>query len=319
MGEQAVTWLAELLSDWDRPSGDLKPDEPASPPVSISWTASDLIFSADKRMDPRRGLRPQAMATPASRQEDCPTCGGDGSVSVATDVHGKPDPEGRYHTAWPCSCFDLEQLAKSFNRIALPPEYFNATVETTDWDHPGASCVRGALEAFVEGWAPGAPGLMLCGGNGVGKGHAAAIACRAIALREPRIYGEGERKRRPVVRCAEWGALVDMVKASFGGGPTEEEVLAPFISCDLLWIDELGKGQRTEWMDALSERLLCRRLDTGGTTIITTNLALFRDMVPNWKGDDLRDYIGHRAASRVAGGCTAILMEGPDFRRFSRG
>ena len=297
--------LAEVLAGADTrtssaPEGP-RPTVLSAPPAPRVWSIADLERFADTRNIPERGIRPQARARPRLLRAVCVTCDGVGDV-FTTDARG-------YSTAHPCDCKRLERFAAAFDRMELPPEYALISAKTgTDWDSAGVKGMRPVVERFIRQWHRGAPGLVLCGPNGVGKGHLAALICTSILARTR------TESPAPTVRMVEWTSLIDRVKNGFGQGVAEESVLSAYVEADLLWLDELGKGQRTEWSDSVAERLVCRRMDALKTTIVTTNLPPYAAMVEDYSGSDLGDCIGERARSRLMGRCAPHMMTGDDWR-----
>lgn len=295
--------LAELLAVPEKQDGTVQSPAPATkaaPPVPRAWTIGDLDRYPDTRNRPDLGIRPQSRARPRPEfaRSNCTVCDGVGSVFVM---------DGGYSTAHSCDCDRLDRFATAYNRMELPPEYALISSKTTDWSWPSVKPMRAKVERFILNWVPGSQGMVLCGPNGVGKGHLAALMCTAILART-------RGPAAPVIRSVEWSSLIDRVKDGFGGGTAEEKVLAPYLDCDLLWLDELGKGQRTDWSDAVAERLVCRRMDAMKTIIVTTNLPPYASMVEGYAGTDLGDCIGERARSRLMGRCVPYLMQGADWR-----
>lgn len=85
---------------------------------------------------------------------------------------------------------------------------------------------------------------------------------------------------------------------------SEENIVNQLSSIELLVIDDLGAEKTSEWVLQTFYIILNRRYSDKLQTIITSNLSL----------DELREKLGDRIASRIAGMCKIIQLHGKDKR-----
>jgi DNA replication protein DnaC len=241
------------------------------------------------------------------RELICEHCRGVGFEIVETD--------GRQY-ARPCVCRRPATNGRDGALLAcrLPPRYEHCSLSTFD---PGNASLRGALEKAMR-YCSGFPfsgddeglGLLLTGDNGVGKTHLAVAVLREL------VANKG-------VRAEFWDfhELIRTIKNSYNPETrtTEEQVLEPVVSTDVLLLDDLGAWKMTDWMVdtlfyILNSRYLAKRV-----TLITTNFqdgdrqtAMGADSLT--RKEFLVERIGQRLRSRLMEMCLVVRMEGGDFR-----
>jgi DNA replication protein DnaC len=214
-----------------------------------------------------------------------------------------------------CACRSVDAGADDLViACRIPRRYEHCNLGTFE---PGNPSLRQALEKAMK-YCAGYPfsgddeglGLLFSGGNGVGKTHLAVAVLREL------VTSRGVRGR-----FWDFHGLIREIKSSYNTvtRTTEEQVLEPVITTEVLLLDDLGAERITDWMvDTLfyiiNERYLSKRV-----TIITTNfLDAGRDSV--MAADDLsrREFlmerIGGRLRSRLLEMCLVVRVEGPDFR-----
>ncbi len=151
-----------------------------------------------------------------------------------------------------------------------------------------ARSARGGGVSIVE-----APSLLIIGGTGTGKTHAAFGAIRALAAAGVRV---------------EWQATTaaDLYAAlrPSPGRDTERE-LATFVRCPLLLLDDLGAAKPSEWTEEITYRLINHRYAQVLPTLITSNVPIRQ----------LRHLLGDRVASRLAEMAERVVLDGVDRRR----
>lgn len=120
--------------------------------------------------------------------------------------------------------------------------------------------VAGCADA-VRAWAaePTA-GLLLQGGFGAGKTHA---ACAALIANAP----------MRTVRFTTFAQMARERRDAFGGSEAEGAVAGRLLNVGMLCIDDLGKERQTEWSVSVLFEIVDARLSRGLPTIVTTNYA----------------------------------------------
>jgi DNA replication protein DnaC len=229
----------------------------------------------------------------------CPTCGGSGYLATTS--------EGRRKLV-PCACQEVARRAARFDLARFPARYERATL--------GADAASGpalVARSFVRDWAPGAPGLLFNGDVGTGKTHLAVAIGRALVL-----------DRGASVRFVEFSHLLADLRTSFEVGGAHE-LLEPLATCDVLVVDEIGKGRNTEFEGTVLDELVSRRYNAAATIVGTTNYAkgpatgrgVANAALPEAR-PALVDRVGERVASRLNEMCTFVPCLGDDLRKAAR-
>lgn len=154
-------------------------------------------------------------------------------------------------------------------------------------------------------------GVFLTGRPGRGKTHAACGAIRAyVGLHVMEVDGNwfyrGPRPR--FVNAPQWFA---QMRATYDRrGESEQEVFDRYATCGLLVLDDLGKGGRSEWAVERIYMLMDHRSANGLTTIVTSNYDLGE--LSSMLSTDQQTM--EAVASRIAGMCRGVRVDGPDRR-----
>lgn len=136
-----------------------------------------------------------------------------------------------------------------------------------------------------------APSLLLLGPTGTGKTYQAYGALRAAVQRPASIR---------------WHAITaaDLVAETRGAGNVDD-VLRPYVTSDLLLLDDLGVAKQSEWTEEVTYRVIDARYRECRPGIFTSNIAPAK----------LRELLGERVASRLVEMCSApVVLRGPDRR-----
>lgn len=159
--------------------------------------------------------------------------------------------------------------------------------------------------ARLAEWAANPQGrnVLLWGGVGVGKTHAAVAACRDL-----HFGGSREVLFKPVVE------LLDELRSQ---GELGACTMAETRDVDLLVLDDLGGERPTDWTAERLYAVVNRRWLEQRPVVGTTNLPLTYKVVPEgYTGPVLEDVLGSRTFSRLVGnGALVLRMGGPDRRR----
>jgi DNA replication protein DnaC len=149
-----------------------------------------------------------------------------------------------------------------------------------------------ALE-LVAAWQPADDfGVLLTGPAGVGKSHLGF----AMLHRYMRWSIRTTDSRLPVYTSA--ADMIAKMRGSDNAFPRNED------SAPLLFLDDLGTENITDWSREILFRLFDGRVNRKLPTIITTNLKL----------SELKDRLHERVVSRILAVCIPVELKGADYR-----
>lgn len=221
--------------------------------------------------------------------------------------------EGGREFVTPCSCQRRERGSLDLVAAGVPRRYLHCSLENYQPANKHQIQALGIARTFVESWPAHERGLLLTGNCGTGKTHLATAILRQLVL-EQGIEG-----------CfADYQDLLKRIQATFGKqsaeGPTEDELLGPVLTADLLVLDDLGARRSTAWAEETLAHVLTVRYNEERTTILTTNL-MDLEAAPHERAHVpegnvlLSDRINERTLSRIHEMCRVVRLEGPDHRR----
>lgn len=177
---------------------------------------------------------------------------------------------------------EAERVRARLDASGIPPAYRSADV---------ADC-----PPEVRAWAESpTAGLLLQGGFGTGKTHAACAALIALAPTRS-------------VRFTTVDRMLRERRDSFGGAEAEGSVAGRFLNAGALCLDDLGKERQTEWGVAALFEVVDARLSRGLPTIVTTNYAGRELLARMSAGGDATT--AKAIVSRMAGYDRAVLAGG---------
>jgi DNA replication protein DnaC len=229
--------------------------------------------------------------------QDCPHCSGTGWI--AKDQNG-------VGVATRCDCVAQKRDQTLIPNAQIPSKYAGCTLDNfvipQDQESSAAHLrqILGAVRMYAQQFPmlSDPRGILLYGGNGVGKTHLAVAAFR-------RILSKGFDGR-----FINYQALLRIVKSSydegFGGSRTEDYRL--FEEVEVLLLDDVGSNRVTEWVEDTITDLIAQRHDAQRATIVTTNYSPF--YVEGSPFPCLADRIGDRATSRLREMCKPLGMPG---------
>lgn len=237
----------------------------------------------------------------------CPLCRGSGWVA-APGTSGRLAPQAR------CRCRALFSAIERFDRAHLPARHAASTLRSFK---PSGRLTQAFIRVFeaVRDWpvkrgpAP-TRGLVLWGEVGRGKTHLLAAMLRELAF-----------TRGLTVRFVEFSHLLADLKSGFDRGIAAADLLDPLVEVDVLGIDELGKGRRTDFEEAVIDEIVSRRYNAWRPVLATTNYrpkpasgAQHNLADPERTAQTLGDRVGERVFSRLIEMCDFVELEGEDYR-----
>ena len=180
------------------------------------------------------------------------------------------------------------ELQRIYDIAGIPPEHRR-------FDHPLS---RQHYETVKNG-----TGLYIVGLVGRGK---TTLAC-AIARR---LISRGVSR----VRFLAAVDLPSMITATYkrGADETEDELIHKYSACNVLVLDDLGKGRSTDFAVNAFYQIIDRRTRNLLPTIVTSQYE--RDKLAEWMARSVDPETAESLASRLAGHCERIHITGPDLR-----
>lgn len=237
------------------------------------------------------------MAAMPSEQVQCARCGDTGWILEA--------PEG-IKQARPCSCRVATLRREKLTAAGIPERYRECTIDNfNDMKSAELTSAKRAAREFVDRFPFVDAGLLFVGDSGRGKTH---LAC---AILSELVSSKGTRGL-----YADSSALLNRIQSTFRADSegTRESVLAPFMSAELLVLDEIGATPPHPWVQDVLYDLLNTRYNGKRITIATTNYA--DDPAPSGGTRiTLEDRVGYRTRSRLYEMCLMVTLRGEDYRK----
>ena len=189
----------------------------------------------------------------------------------------------------PCLTEHRQSVALEKVRHQVGPKYARCRFETFRETKATAPAAK-MLKQYVE---EPRGGIFLHGPTGTGKTHLATAMLRAF-------IEQGRDCQYVTVP-----ELLMRLKKSFelSQSSSEEDLLVNY-SASILILDDLGVGPITEWVRQVIHFLLDKRDRYLKPTIFVSNLSL----------EEVADLFGEPIASRIAGMCQIVRLEGEDRR-----
>lgn len=252
-----------------------------------------------------------AVAHPCSCLVACPDCRGTGFVATSDQPRA---PRRR------CRCQGLTSRIAAFNEAHIPARHATSTRSGFKATGPRTSGFVKVADWLTRFDPTGENrGLVLWGEVGRGKTHLAVAVLRELA------FTRGVR-----VKFVEFSHLLADLRAGFDVGRGMAPLMDPLVKVDVLAIDELGKGLRTDFELNVVDELISRRYNAMKPILATTNyaprpatgrvtanpaeVALGQVALPS-----LEDRVGERVFSRLRETADFVELRGDDWRVQNRG
>lgn len=177
----------------------------------------------------------------------------------------------------------------------VPQRYREASYELLD------STVKSAIDSFVEE----KDGILFTGTAGSGKTYAAVVALGRYCAAHGKMNDYGEY----VIPSKDYDSVPEIlfdIKRTFNSSSQETEggIVDTLTRREVVVLDDLGAEKGSEWALSVLYLIINCRYEAMRPTIITTNLSMAQ----------IAESMGDRIASRIAGMCRVVKMEGKDRR-----
>jgi len=217
-----------------------------------------------------------------------------------------------------CICVRQRAEQQTPDTAGIPPKFQRRSFENYEASSTDQRRVLGQVQEYVKRLAAHAPsaqagqvvtpfpetlsgpsllgaeknGLMLYGGVGSGKTHLAVAAMRTLlsAGYTGRYWNVSE--------------LFRAIRAQFGEGEGDSDLLDDIAACDVLVLDDLGTHRNTDFVLDRLYLIINQRYDSLRPLITTTNLTL----------QQLFEEFDQRIASRLFEMCQQVAFTSGDYR-----
>lgn len=223
------------------------------------------------------------------------------SCTICDDTGWKPVEVDGVARVVRCDCW-RERLSESLLKNARVPrryahcEFANFETHTDSQRNAHRKAVH-----IVEEFPAVDRGLLLYGDHGVGKTHL------AIALMRELIRSKGVR-----AVFYETPELLKVVRDTYNRQveATELDILRPVLEADLLVLDDLGRENKSAWVEETLGLVVNTRYSERRLTVFTSNLADLENTEPT----SFAFQLGLRIRSRLKEMCDWVKVEGVDTR-----
>lgn len=258
----------------------------------------------------------------------CPECRGHGIVF---------SPKGFYAQAMLCSCVlkcaqcigkavDVSSgsavacknpspiiMANLFNQAQIPVRYAHAKVgKFANKTGNYAEICKKIIDwlALIKSTGVQNKGVILSGDVGVGKTYLLTSIAKEMVF------------KGFSVKFVDFFQLITEIKARYSQKKdVADSILGPLLTVDVLIIDELGKGRRTEFEQTIVDQLVMGRYNQNKLMLASTNckleLAASKPLTQQKefnKSGYLIEEVGERIFSRLKETCHFWTMTGEDYR-----
>jgi DNA replication protein DnaC len=255
--------------------------------------------------------------------------GGKGGVAVAERLPGPPCPFcggvgrreieiGGVLRVGKCRCQRVIDRIALFNAAGIPSRHAESTIESFKTDADGTRPARDVTRYWLDHYKPGGEnkGMVLYGEPGRGKTHLLCGAVREL------IFRYGVR-----ARFIEFTHLLSRIREGIDRNDGEATTLTPLVDVPVLAIDELGKGRKTDWEQAIIDEIITRRYNAGGVLLGSTNFPIKSSERRGRESltlalpgkETISERLGERVYSRMQETVQFVPAMGEDYRALKPG
>lgn len=200
-----------------------------------------------------------------------------------------------------CSrCFEARQKARD-EELKKQHEQYLANCKIDRYEHYLGCCGIPRLYNNVQSKADNRS-LFITGSFGTGKTYYAISILKGFVDQLPNTCFVEPYSSMPLFITVP--DLLLKIRSTFSLERCEEEIVDKYANTPLLVLDDLGSEKTTEFSLQTLYIILNRRYNEQLQTVITSNLSL----------DEVKGMLNDRIASRIAGMCQVVKLNGKDKR-----
>ena len=184
----------------------------------------------------------------------CPVCNNKGTLAFVS-------PDSGNFTVRPCKCYGTRKTVKRLQKCGVWQQAQRYKLENFQTDNPNRKAMKAVTENFLRD--PTGHWLMLCGQSGAGKTHLCTAAFVDLTYR--------------LGLCGEyflWNRDGRKLKAAVLEDP--QNLWLRYRDAELLYIDDLFQGSRSEADRRMAFELLDYRYNNDFITILSSELTFDR-------------------------------------------
>ncbi len=243
---------------------------------------------------------------------ECPGCNGFGYV-FEKDENG-------YEVSKRCpECGRQRAALERFNRANILSDFATAKIEDLDTDDRDNNLhvITRRVRRWMHDFLPGNQGFCLIGGVGTGKTHLLTTTVRHAVL-----------AKGTSAKYVDFSILLNDLRQAYDEESPTTPIIRPLVETQLLAIDELGKGRKSEWELTIIDQLINERYSRGMTTVFATNFqvedettgrsrrkAHDHDSLVDATRERLELRVGGPIFSRLCAMAEFIHIDAPDWRK----
>lgn len=258
-----------------------------------------------------------------SLAENCPACSSSCKLCDDTGFILETDDLGQ-EMAVACECKIRKRNIDLYNKAGILDRYYDATFENFDLANRSRklhTAIQAAQQTVMEYPGNMGQGLVFTGSVGTGKSRLVTAMLREFIFQHS-VSG----------MYVEFTHLLSDIRSGYDSGVSERVLIEPIHRVDILVIDELGKGRKSEWEVNILDIIISDRYNSGKTTIFATNYTdrestTYKEKYRTRAGDQkeiqlsetLKERVHGRIYSRLKEMCRFVDMNFQDYREADHG